>query len=183
MLYQCKCHCHYMIYSVPIIYRIHKLVDFIGFRPVWPPLFWGVDPRFSKGSVSLSNLSKRNQRFFNPKKIGIIFQKKPSCNSHIFRSFPNRTSISTTFVWLHVWMRSSSEAEKRRSKMAEDGDLSELFEALEMEDDGKAEFRILGSGDLRGVAWMWSVGSQVSSSADDEWIIIIVMIAILYWCI
>eukprot|EP00913_Durusdinium_trenchii_P027277 g25591.t1 len=29
------------------------------------------------------------------------------------------------------------KAEKRRSKMAEDGDLSELFEALEMEDDGK----------------------------------------------
>ena len=29
------------------------------------------------------------------------------------------------------------QAEKRRSQMAEDGDLSELFEALEMEDDGK----------------------------------------------
>ena len=33
---------------------------------------------------------------------------------------------------------SLGQAEKRRSKMAEDGDLTELFEALEMEDDGKA---------------------------------------------
>ena len=43
------------------------------------------------------------------------------------------------------------EAERRRSKMAEDGDLSELFEALEMEDDGKAGL----SGLVR--RWKWRV--------------------------
>lgn len=33
----------------------------------------------------------------------------------------------------------SRQAEKKRSKQAQDGDLSELFEALEMEDDGKEQ--------------------------------------------
>jgi len=47
--------------------------------------------------------------------------------------------------------------------MAEDGDLSELFEALEMEDDGKAEFR-------RGS------GASPGACADDEWIIMVIAI-------
>lgn len=36
------------------------------------------------------------------------------------------------------------KAEKKRSKLADDGDLSELFDALELEDDGKAVTWLVG---------------------------------------
>ena len=40
-------------------------------------------------------------------------------------------------------LSSECEAEVRRSKMATDGDLSDLFEALEMEDDGKEKLGVV----------------------------------------
>ena len=64
-------------YSVPIIDRIDKLVDFMGFRPVWrPPLFWGVDPRFSKGSVSYVKLIQKKSEICQSQKNWDHFPKK-----------------------------------------------------------------------------------------------------------
>lgn len=78
-------------YSVPIIDRIDKLVDFMGFRPVWrPPLFWGVDPRFSKGSVSYVKLIQKKSEICQSQKNWDHFPKKSIKHSHIFREFPNR---------------------------------------------------------------------------------------------
>ena len=44
-------------------------------------------------------------------------------------------SVSTTHF-------DREKAEKKRSKLADDGDLSELFDALELEDDGKAAWLV-----------------------------------------
>ena len=50
------------------------------------------------------------------------------------------------------------EAEKKRSKLADDGDLSELFDALELEDDGKAlGFPSWGEDTFVFLSWDWKM--------------------------
>ena len=64
-----------------------------------------------------------------------IYRKPPYFEGPFFffkaLSSSRSVSVSTTHF-------DREKAEKKRSKLADDGDLSELFDALELEDDGKA---------------------------------------------